>query len=306
MIQPCCLAIDVGGTSIKYALMDANMKILKKGKVPTPYEGLEKYLDTLAEIYRQNGEQAKGIALSVPGIVDSQTGFSFTGGSLRYVENFPLAEQLSEKCGVPVAVENDGKCAALAEAWSGSLKGCRSGIVILLGTAVGGGLIQNGKVYKGAHFSAGEFSFLQLDNRYESLDNVWGMQNGNKRLCAMVAALKKLNPADVDGFKVFEYANAGDEDVLKVLDQFTMLVAKMIFNLQCIYDPETIALGGGISREDLLLKYIQKNLDYLYKIFPMQVPRAQLVRCHYFNEANLIGAVRNFQLTVEQESAIKN
>lgn len=295
------LAIDVGGTAIKYALMNNAAELLEKGKLPTPYEGLDKYLDTLKDIFNQYRDRVCGIALSVPGIINNEKGYAFTGGSLHYVENLPLAELLSKKCGVPVAAENDGKCAALAEVWNGSLKDCKDGIVILLGTGVAGGLVKDGKVYKGKHFSAGEFSFLQIDNCYESISNVWGMQSGNRRLCDMVAAVKKRNPSEVDGFKVFEYANRGDEDVLKVLDQFTLLIAKMIFNLQCIYDPEKIAIGGGISRENLLLQYISKNLDYLYKLFPLQVPRAEIIRCHYFNEANLIGAVRNYQLVIERK-----
>lgn len=298
-MERCYLTIDVGGTSIKYALMNSKADLLEKGSQPTPYDGVEKYLNTLADIYYQYQGQVCGIALSIPGIVDNERGYAFTGGSLHYIENFPLADALREKCGIPVAVENDGKCAALAEAWNGSLKDCSSGIVVLLGTGIAGGLIKDGKVYKGKHFSAGEFSFLMIDNCYESTANIWGMQSGNRRLCDMVAAVKKMDPGDMDGFKAFEYANRGDEDVLMVLNQFTMLISKMLFNLQCIYDPEKIAIGGGISREDLVLSYIRKNLDYLYRVFPVRIPQAQIVQCHYFNEANLIGAMRNYQIVVE-------
>ena len=145
------LVIDVGGTSIKHAVMTESTEILENGKTPTPYDGLEKYLETLTGISRRYALQTEieGIALSVPGIVDSDKGFQFTGGSLQYISNLPLASVLAEKCGVPVTVENDGKCAALAEAWNGSLKGCKDGIVILLGTGIGGGIIKDGKVHKG-------------------------------------------------------------------------------------------------------------------------------------------------------------
>lgn len=112
----------------------------------------------------------------------------------------------------------------------------------------------------------------------------------------MVGAVKGINPDELDGFKIFEYAQQGDADVLKVLDQFTMTAAKMIFNLQTIYDPELIAIGGGISREELLIEMLHKNLDYIYQINPFELPRAQIVPCRFFNEANLIGALRTFQL----------
>ena len=135
-----------------------------------------------------------------------------------------------------------------------------------------------------------------MGDQYESLENVLGMQSGNRRLCKMVGAVKKINPDELDGFQIFALAKQGDPDVLKVLDQFTMQVAKIIFNLQTIYDPELIAIGGGISREELLIELLRKNTEYIYRVFPMEIPRAQIVQCHYFNDANLIGALRTFQL----------
>ncbi|MCI1966769.1 MAG: ROK family protein [Oscillospiraceae bacterium] len=292
------VVIDVGGTSIKYALMDSHAATLDSGMIPTPYAGLKPYLSVLCNIFEtyDNSRNIAGIALSVPGIIDSEKGYLYTGGSLNFISNFPLSSVLSEKCGVPVTVENDGKCAALAEAWRGSLKDCQDAIVILLGTGVGGGIIKNGKVHKGKHFSAGEFSFIQMGDQYESMENLWGMQSGNKKLCQMVAAAKNKKAAELDGLKIFELANGGDPVVLKVLGRFTMTIARMIFNLQTIYDPEKIAIGGGISRQNLLIEMIQSNLDYLYQVFPCKIPKAQIVQCHYFNEANRIGALRTFQL----------
>ena len=292
------VVIDVGGSFIKYALMDSSMTTLNSGVVPTPYEGLERYIEVLCSVFEKYkmDHEITGMALSTPGIVDSEKGYLFTGGSLSFIHDYSLASVISDRCGVPVTIENDGKCAALAEAWSGSLKGCEDGIVILLGTGVAGGIVKDGKIHKGKHFSAGEFSFIQMGNQYESLENMWGMQSGNKRLCKMVGAVKRQKPEELDGFKIFKLANQGDSDVLKVLDQFSMTVAKMIFNLQTIYDPEKIAIGGGISREPLLLELIQKNLNYLYRVLPMEIPQAQVVQCRYFNDANRIGALRTFQL----------
>ena len=80
----------------------------------------------------------------------------------------------------------------------------------------------------------------------------------------------------------------------KLLDEFNRSIARMIMNLQFIYDPERFAVGGGISRQPLLIEGIRKNLDYLYKLYPYPVPRAEVTVCKYYNEANLLGAYSNF------------
>ncbi|WP_099468948.1 ROK family protein [Konateibacter massiliensis] len=290
------LVIDVGGTEIKYALMTSHAETLEKGKIKTSYEnGVDGYIGRLAGIYEGFQGRAEGIAISQPGVIDSDKGIAITGGSFGFIEQTPVAKLLTEKCKVRVTVENDGNCAALAEAWNGSLKDCSDGVVILLGTGIGGGIIKDGKIYKGKHFAAGEFSFVLFGNDYESLENIWGMRNGNKRLCQMAARAKQVEPEEMDGIKIFEMANAGDRLILKALDRFTTDIAKEIFNLQAILDPELFAIGGGISKQDLLISMIQEKVDYIYDVFPVKVPsKAKVVRCHYDNDANLIGALKHY------------
>ena len=141
------LVIDGGGTFTKYALMDENAAILEKNKVPTPgykdhkKEDYYRMLDGIAEQYR---DRIAGIAMSLPGMLDSERGYCVTAGYLAYLSESPVAEELESRYGFPVSIENDGKCAALAEFWQGSLKGCRNGAVVVLGSGVGGGLILNG------------------------------------------------------------------------------------------------------------------------------------------------------------------
>ena len=78
----------------------------------------------------------------------------------RFLKDQNIVELLGSRCPVPVALENDGKAAALAEAWNGNLKDCQDGIAIILGTGVGGGIIKDRRVYRGRHAAAGEFSYL--------------------------------------------------------------------------------------------------------------------------------------------------
>ena len=288
------LVIDVGGTAIKYAVMNQDLSISDRGNIKTPYEGVKKYLDTIEGIYRLYETAVCGIAMSVPGIIDTERGVAMTGGALTYINNTPLVSLLSERCKTKVTIENDGKCAALAEAWKGNLSKCKDGIVLLLGTGVGGGIIKDGNLHKGKHFSAGEFSFWILGQDTADDKNLWGSVSGNRYLLKRVAAAINTSIDELDGYKVFDLANQGNQEVLRVLDEFTAVIAKQIFNLQVIYDPERIAIGGGISRQKLLLRLIRKHLDYNYDNFPYDIPHAEVVECKFNNDANLIGALKNF------------
>ena len=286
-----CLTMDVGGSSIKYALIDADRNLTEHGKVPTPHRSRSAHLDALAGIYQQFRGRVEGIALSYPGIIDSEAGLCKTTGALELGLDFPLVQELEARCGVPVTVMNDAKAAALAEASWGALADCADGIVIVLGTGIGGALIQDGKVRMGRHFSAGEFSTISMDEHVETIEHTWCGLNGSSRLIATAACAKGVDPASINGEDVFRWVNEGDPAVCMALDQFTATLARMIRNLQLIFDPERIAIGGGISQQPRLMESLRKNLDYHQRMAAgYGMPEAQVVTCKYFNDANLIGA----------------
>ncbi len=290
-----CLCIDVGGTAIKYGIIDSSLNLTDKGEVATPYDGVEAYLDTLELIFRRTEGQVQGIAMSVPGVIDSENGICISGGNLRFIENFNLAEEVEKRCKVPVSIMNDAKSAAMAEARWGALSDCKDGIVIVLGTGIGGALIKDGKVHFGKNFAAGEFSFITLSDNMDSSDDTWAGRAGNPRLRTLVANAKGIeDPEEITGYDVFRWAEEGDPLVLMSLEQFTRGIAHMIINLQVIYDPDRFVIGGGISRQPLLLQYIKKNLNYFYTQFKWPVMKADVTTCKFFNDANLIGAYSYF------------
>lgn len=306
------LVIDVGGTEIKYAVMDDDLDFCEKGRVKTPGTGLKEYLNTLVGIYETYAGSVEGIAMSVPGIIDVDKGICLTGGALGYIHNTPLVSLMEERCRVPVSIENDAKCAALAEAWKGSLADCADGIVLVLGTGIGGGIIHNGKLYKGQHLMAGEFSFIQIGDPWKNrMETTWGMLGGIRRLCrqAQEAAGEDENPKgseehlipQMDGRKIFELANGGDKEILQVVDRYAMCLAQGIFNLQVVYDPERFAVGGGISSQPLLFECISKNLDRLCNTFAFDIPKPLVVPCRFHNDANLIGALKNYTTVYPQK-----
>ena len=136
------MVFDVGGTGIKYSVMDEQLNRTDTGSTPTPADSQEHFLNTLREIYLPHKDEVDGIALSLPGFIDAEQGVVKGGGapSLAYNVGTPVGPRLAEACGCRVWIENDGKAAAIAELERGVLKGCRNAAVFTIGTGVGGGL----------------------------------------------------------------------------------------------------------------------------------------------------------------------
>lgn len=286
------LVIDIGGSFIKYALMDEGYHVMMTDQMPTPQDGREELTEALGGLYDKYAAKISGMALAAPGIIDSVNGYFYTGGALRYNEGFAMKEALMKRCPTKIHIENDGKCAAMAEVELGCLSGVGNGVVLVLGTMIGGGIIKDGKLYKGSHFSAGEVSFICTDGKQKpDSANIWGNRCGGVSLVRRVAEIKRLPYDAMDGKKVFMMAGDGDEETLKCLDRYTKEIAVQIFNLQNILDPERIAIGGGISGQPLLMEYIQKNLDEIYRDFAYIVRKAEVVTCQYLNASNLLGAL---------------
>ncbi|MGL5416249.1 MAG: ROK family protein [Clostridium sp.] len=294
------LVLDIGGTFIKYAVMNKEAEILERGKERTPLDTFENLMKTIKDVYENFKDEVTGIAISMPGNIDSETGQVYTPGSLTYNEGINIIEELKKYIDLPISVENDGKSAALAEAWIGNLKECNDGIVIILGTGIGGGIIKDKKIHKGKNFFAGEFSFIMGSNNKANFDNVFAMQGSTSALIKKVSEVKGLNEDELNGYEIFNLIEKRDDETLKVFNEFTKIIGIQIFNLQCILDPEKILIGGGISKQKILLEKIKENLDEIYEEMGMfKMPQAKVDTCKYFNDSNLIGALYNYYLHFE-------
>lgn len=299
------LVFDWGGTFLKYAVMNEETEILEQGRVPAPsrYGTKEEFLaviDSVVNLYR---ERISGIAVSSPGILDSDQGIIQVVGVFPYLNGFRLKEELQERYGMPVSLENDGKSAALAEIWKGNLSDCQDGAVMILGTSVGGGIVLDGKLRRGKHFFAGEFSGSCM-NVYDpgNDDSYWGSL-GYKGLTRRIAAKTAEDASEIDGEEAFRRINAGDEKAEEALKEYTDLLAMEIFSLNLILDLEKVCVGGGISRQPALIESLRQSVNDLYHIHPdmkagTDLPLPEIDVCRFFNEANLIGAL--YHLLFEQ------
>lgn len=159
------MVFDVGGTEIKYSVMDEGLNRTDAGSVPTPQDTQEHFLNTLYTLYSPHRDEVSGIAMALPGFVDTHTGFVSNGGALLYNTGTQVGQLVRERCGCPVTLENDGKAAALAELQAGALQGCCNAAVFIIGTGVGGGIIANGQLVRGIHFTAGGIQLCEHQRR---------------------------------------------------------------------------------------------------------------------------------------------
>ena len=300
--------IDVGGTFTKYAVMTDEGEFLRKGKIPTETEDIDLFLGSIAGIYEdaaaKEGDIA-GVALSMPGFLDVETGYAYNGGGVYCVKEMNLIEALRERIPVPVTMENDARCAALAELWHGNLAGCRNAAAVILGTGVGGGIIVNGEILRGKHFVAGELSYFMLDDMDGELDEkkIAALAASARGLVGMVAEAKGIPAEEIDGVRVFKMIEEGDETVRKILWKFAGNVARVICNIQIIIDPERVVVGGGISTQPLLIEMIREQAERTMKLFSWtELPVPVIVPCKFFNDSNLIGALYSHKSQLANKS----
>lgn len=288
------LVIDVGGTNIKYATLNEDVQVLNKGEIPTPTTDLDDFMAAIIELVNASKTPLSGLAFSMPGIIDSTQGYMYTGGALsHFLSHIDFAEQLKAKTGLNVSVENDGKCAALAELWKGALQGVNIGMVLTVGTGIGGGLVVNNRLVRGTHFAAGEVSSLPATLKpVNDPFQVWAQINGTPALLKDYQTNKGLDQA-INGRQFFEALDANDEVAHASLKRFAQSFALAIFSLQSVLDGEVYAIGGGISAQASFIQAINDALDGFYTQMGGRVPivRPSIVACQFNNDANLIGAL---------------
>lgn len=288
------LVFDIGGTAIKYCWMKEAGEIFNKQEISsTAVDSLDKFIETVAKIYHESNRKVEGIALSCPGVIDAANGTIKVVVAYPYLQGICLTELISKACdNIKVSLENDAKCAGLAEAWIGSAQAYDDAIIVVLGTGIGGAIIKNKQIHHGAHLFAGEISTLIVD--YDKETNqvlTWSDIASTTALCKRAA--EALAVTSIDGRRVFELANNADEVVLEVLKNFCLDIAIQLYNLQYSYDPGVICIGGGISKQPLLIKLIKEAVEIIANE-TNQLLKPNVTTCKFYNEANLIGALSYF------------
>lgn len=289
------IALDVGGSAIKYGLLNKYGEILEKGNIVTDNEDIDKFIFDIKSIVEKyiKSENIKGLACSFPGAVNQKTGFIEGVSAVPCIHNVNMKKLLSEATALEISMENDANCSALAEGWIGAAKDVDNFISIVLGTGIGGAVVIDKKILRGKNLHGGEFGFIQVtDEKGENgLGNVWSRVASTGALIRRVANRKNIDVSDLTGQLVFEMEK-DDEEVKEEFAEWFKVLAKGIYNIQYILDPEKILIGGGISARkdfiDRLNQYLElmKNKESTLDI--------KVEKCEFDNDANLIGALYNF------------
>lgn len=286
------LGIDVGGTEIKYGIFDENGNefIEESGSLKSVRDNLDKIIDILSRIIK-SAKEIDGVGISIPGGVDNENGVIIEGGAIPVLAGVDLIGILNEKTGFNVAIENDANCVVLAEKWIGNGKDCSSFVCMTIGTGIGGGMFINNKIHVGKNFFAGEFGYIIIEE-FEDYNNIptLSFSSATEPLLKQVALAKEMKFEDINGLKVFEMIENGDEVVIEAYRKWLRKLCIGINNVGFSIDPEKFLIGGGVSGAPRLIPDIKEELR---KINPY-TESWKIETCKHFNSSGKIGAVYNY------------
>lgn len=284
---PRVLAFDVGGTWVKYGIVDSNGRVLFTDQLATQSEADGKALlvrllavaEPLIARYAPDG-----VAFSTLGIIDPAEGRLV--GAVEAIEGYfgqsPKAS-FENAFNVPVVVENDGNCVALAEGWTGSAAGVRHYLALTLGTGIGGGIVIDGKLYRGANGAAGEWGYMLVDGQ------VWEDHASPRGLAA--AAERARPGCGYDAEAVFAARDRGDAEMAAVVSAWFGLLATGLANLLFAFNPSRLIIGGGITaRGPAFLQELRAEMRH--RLRPEFYRMCDIALASAGNQAGLLGAAR--------------
>ena len=299
-------AVDLGGTHLRVALVDDAGRILKQLKQGTPKgDSALCIVDALVKAAQQwNSDKLPVVATSimVPGAVDSEGTVDLLAPNLPSLVNFELKAELERRLGWPVFLENDANAAAVGEMWMGAARGCRDVISVTLGTGVGGGVILDGKLWRGSHGSAGEIGHTTVDP-FSGLKCKCG-NTGCLELFASATAIVRMTRESLSLFhestlrseeltaaKVYDAGRNGDELALAVFQRFGMYLGIGLANLINLIDPQIIVISGGaVNGWDLFAPEMYRQVEE--RAFRTTAQQVKIARAECGDNAGLLGAAR--------------
>ncbi len=279
------LGIDIGGTYIKWGVIDAAGEILRMGVLETKVEeGVEYFLDHLYRLTQEH-KDVLGVGICTAGIVDSRCGVVVGGiENIPYLKGLELRALLEKHTGKPVRVLNDVRAAALGENWMGAGKGCENLFCITIGTGLGGALMQKGQLYEGAHFHAGEIGYM----RYRPDGSC--LEQGYSARALMQKASETLGQAALTPNAFFDLVVEKDPDAVRIYHEWIDGLAQSLADILLITDPEKLVIGGGITeRGPLLLKPLKRAIQARLPQEMAEHFSVELAQCG--NSAGMLGAV---------------
>ena len=293
------LALDIGGSSVKTAIVTEEGNILEKSSFKGDKNNFDNFKGSMIDVILRAKEQHNicGVAISAPGGVDSETGVIGGSSALPCIHGPNFKKLFGEALGLKVEIENDANCAALGEVWKGAAKDNKDVLFVVCGTGIGGAVVKNKMIHKGENFHGGEFGYSILEKEIvdgKLIFKTWSHLGAMGSLVNKVAEATGEAPEMLDGKEVFKRADQGDTAAIKAIDDFYLYNAMGIFNIQYTYDPEKILIGGAISSRGDFIERINEKLDVIISNLSIARVRPTIEKCAFGNDANLLGALYNF------------
>ena len=289
------IIIDIGGTAIKYGLMDERERLLESSSIPTEAdkggEAIQKKAFMIISDYLsgKNGGSIVGVAISTAGVVDPIKGMIVhSGPTIPGYKGIEFKAPIPERFKIPCEIENDVNCAGLAEYISGAGKGSDSMLCLTIGTGIGGCFVSEGKILRGNVGCGCEVGYMSLQGSpFEKL-------GAASILSRRVAEAKSESEEKWNGIRIFEAARDGDKDCIRSINRMCAVLGEGIANICYVPNPETVVLGGGImAQSEYLIPIIRKEMHA--HLIPYIAENTSLKAALKGNTAGMTGAFYHFR-----------
>ena len=305
------IGIDLGGTKLAAGVVSGDLVVHHRAhrfsRGASQAEVLDRLVEVVEELIASNeGETPiEAVGMGIPSLIDQRTGRAVMSVNLP-IKDVPIRDLMSERLGMPVAIDNDGNVAALAEQRFGAARGKQHVVLLTLGTGVGGGIVIDGKVFRGAIGSGAELGHITVLADGPKCQGFCPNRGCIETMCSGTAIARYANEyaaanpdsalaheaaagREISGALVTDLAHSGDEGSVEVLAKAGHYLGAGLVGLANTFNPEAFVIGGGAAAAgDLILDPARKHLEE-FGLSPNK-EMAQVVPAHFGAEAGMLGA----------------
>jgi glucokinase len=295
------IGIDFGGTSVKLGVCRGDELLVTDEPIPTTqFHGPAALIGEMAARVaklQKTYPAICAIGVGVPGLVDFDHGFVHELTNVPGWKHVPLKTILSEKTGLPVLVENDANAMTYAEFRHGAARGLKNVIGLTMGTGIGGGLVLDGKMFRGSGFVAGEIGQMSIDYNGKAghYGNLGALEKytGNQQIAEHAvlryseAGIEK-DIADCTPKKIADAAQAGDDIARQIWGEVADWLGTAISSIAWLLNPDAFVIGGGVAQAgDLIFTPLKNKVQSMLSTVVWE--RLQILPARFSNEAGIIG-----------------
>ena len=299
------IAVDIGGTKVAGALVTRRGQILARLRQPTALASAQALVDQVVNLaYELSGKAVQpvtAIGVAVAGVVDPENDQVIWAPNLTDWRDIPLGSVLRQAFSIPTAVAYDGHAAVLGEQWRGAGRGARNVVFLIIGTGVGGGLVLDGRLYRGCSNIAGAAGWLVVDAQQaqapaeRTSGALESVASGPALIVAAERALgqgaKSMIHPPVTTYSILAAADAGDSLARSLLARAAWAVGCAVVGVVSLLNPDVVILGGGLgTATSIYADTARQAVEELAQ--PVSARAVRIVQAELGDDALLLGAAR--------------